>query len=34
MTSVGDDFERRLRLQSAIEKTLEENAELLEMLED
>jgi hypothetical protein len=34
MTSVGEDFERTMRLKLAIAKTFEENAELLERLSD
>jgi len=32
MTSVGDDFERTMRLKLAIQQAFEENAELLERL--
>ena len=32
MTSVGNDYERAMRLKSAIEKAFEENADLLERL--
>ncbi len=32
MTSVGEDFDRSIRLKIAIEKAFEENAELLERL--
>lgn len=32
MTSVGEDFERTMRLKLAIQQTFEENAELLERL--
>lgn len=32
MTSVGDDFERAMRLKLAIQQAFEENAELLERL--
>lgn len=32
MTSVGDDFDRSMRLKLAIDKAFEENAELLEKL--
>ena len=32
MTNVGDDFNRTMRLKSAIDKAFEENKELLERL--
>lgn len=32
MTSVGDDFERTMRLKLAIQQAFEENKELLERL--
>lgn len=32
MTSVGENFDRTIRLKIAIEKAFEENAELLERL--
>jgi hypothetical protein len=32
MTSVGDDFDRSIRLKLAIQKAFEKNAELLERL--